>query len=273
MKESETARDFLLALGRAGEGPYDIAEAALMLACLDHPGLPLAPFRAHLAELAEAARTESALMRNLHEATRILANICAARFGYDGDRITYDDERNADLIAVIQRRRGMPVALGILYMHAARAASLNASGLDAPAHFLVQLSKSGEQAIVDPFNGGVLLDPDRIGAPPRTGAPVAPHLARPVSDAEVLIRLQNNLKLRALQRGDGVRALEIAKRMVLIGPRKPELWLDLARLNEVQGVLGDARRAYETCLSLVPPGENLHNEAVVGLSGLKRRIN
>jgi len=273
MKESESARDHLLALGRSGEGPYDIAEAALMLACLDHPGLPLAPFRAHLKELADAAHSESALMRNLDEAARLLANAFSGRFGYDGDRVTYDDERNADLIAVIQRRRGMPVALGILYIHVARAASLGAWGLDAPAHFLVLLSKAGAEAFVDPFNGGAVLDSDRTAAPPRTGAPVAPHLARPVSDAEVLIRLQNNLKLRALKRGDGVRGLEIAKRMVLIGPRKPELWLDLARLNEVQGVLGDARRAYETCLSLVPAGQNLHNEAAVGLSGLKRRIN
>ncbi|MBV8979050.1 MAG: transglutaminase family protein [Alphaproteobacteria bacterium] len=273
MRESENARDYLEALGRSGEAPFDIAEAALLLASLDHPGLPLEPFRAHLDELAGAVRTEQALMRSIDEAARALANIFCGHFGYDGDRVTYNDERNADLISVIERRRGMPVALGILYMHAARAAQLPASGLDAPGHFLVLLARGSAERTIDVFNGGAMLDSECAASPPRMGAPGDPHLAQPVSDADVLLRLQNNLKLRALQRHDQVRGLEIAKRMVLIGPRRPELWLDLARLNEAQGVLRDARKAYESCLTLAAPGQSVHNEAALALSGLKRRIN
>jgi hypothetical protein len=70
-----------------------------------------------------------------------------------------------------------------------------------------------------------------------------------------------------------VRALEIAKRMILVGPARAELWLDLARLNEANGILGDARRAYESCLDIARAGQSLHNEAALGLAGLKRRIN
>ena len=100
-------------------------------------------------------------------------------------------------------------------------------------------------------------------------SPGSLYLTRP----DVLLRLENNLKVRALQVGDRVRALEIAKRMVLVGPGKPDLWLDLARLNEAQGMLGDARKAYESCLEIARPGQSLHNEAAIGLSGLKRLIN
>jgi hypothetical protein len=60
--------------------------------------------------------------------------------------------------------------------------------------------------------------------------------------------------------------------MVLIGPRKPDLWIDLARLNEAVGALGAASRAYEACLTLVQPGAGLHNEAALGLHALKRRL-
>ena len=59
---------------------------------------------------------------------------------------TYDDPQNADLMAVIDRRRGLPVALGILYIHAARAAGLEASGLNTPDHFLLQLVRSRASA-------------------------------------------------------------------------------------------------------------------------------
>jgi regulator of sirC expression with transglutaminase-like and TPR domain len=97
--------------------------------------------------------------------------------------------------------------------------------------------------------------------------------AEPVGDIEVLLRLENNLKLRAVQDGERSRALEIARRMVLIAPRKPELWVDLGRLNEATGALGAATKAFEACLSLVPSGHPLHNEAALGLHMLKRRLN
>ena len=41
-------------------------------------------------------------------------------FRYRGDEETYDDLDNANLMRVIERRKGLPVALGILYLYAAR---------------------------------------------------------------------------------------------------------------------------------------------------------
>ena len=64
-----------------------------------------------------------------------------------------------------------------------------------------------------------------------------------------------------------------ARLMVTIAPARAELWLDLARLNDVSGVLGAAREAYEACLSIALPGESLHNEAALALASLKRRLN
>ncbi|HUJ47868.1 MAG TPA: tetratricopeptide repeat protein [Rhizomicrobium sp.] len=261
-------------LGQAGEGPHDIAAAALMLAALDHAGLPLAPYEAHLAEIAELARQETRSARSAEDGARALSAMLFGRFGYDGDRLTYDDPRNADLIAVIDRRRGMPVTLGILHLHAARAAGFEACGLNSPGHFLLRIETRGGNALIDPFNGGAGAERERFGTPPALGAPSPddPRIVEPVSDIEVLLRLQNNLKVRALNGGDRPRALEVAKRMVLIAPKKPELWIDLARLNEGAGALGAATRAYEACLGLVKPGAALHNEAALGLLALKRRL-
>jgi regulator of sirC expression with transglutaminase-like and TPR domain len=273
MSQSEDPVEYLRRLGHAGPGPHDVALAALMLASLDHPGISLDPSRGHLREISELAEAEAPLIGDVEDGARILSNLMALHFGYEGDRLTYDDPRNADLIEVIARRRGMPVALGILYIHAARAAGIEASGLNTPAHFLVLLTKSGHEVMVDPFNGGAMLDSERVAGPQRMGGPESAHLAEPVSDMDVLLRLQNNLKVRAREASDQPRTLEIAKRMVLIGPRKADLWLDLARLSENAGVMGDARRAYEACLEIARPGQSLHNEAALGLAELKRMIN
>ncbi len=267
--------EFLRKLGQAGEGPHDIGRAALMLAALDHSARELAPYEAHLAEIAEAARNESRLTARIEDGARALSALMTGRYGYDGDRLSYDDPQNADLITVIDRRRGLPVALGILYLHAARAAGFEATGLHSPGHFLLRISLRGHEALIDPFNGGAAVDSERLGGPPvmGTAGPDDPRLTEPVSDVEVLLRLQNNLKLRALNIGERVRALEIAKRMVLIAPGKGELWMDLARLNEASGALGAAQRAYEACLALAKSGQSLHNEAALSLQALKRRLN
>lgn len=267
--------DYLRQLGETGEGPHDIARAALMLSALDHSGRQLGAFENHLAEIAACARDATRLMLHAEDGARALSALMVGRYGYDGDRLAYDDPSNADLIAVIERRRGLPVAIGILYLHAARAAGFDAVGLSSPGHFLIRLTLRGQEAMIDPFNGGGVIAQEGLAAPPKMGAlaPDDPRLSTPVSDVEVLLRLQNNLKLRAINSGERVRAVEIAKRMVLIAPRRAELWMEMARLNEASGALGAAQKAYEACMTLVKAGEGLHNEAAIGLHALKRRLN
>jgi len=271
----EDPAEYLKRLGRAGEGPFDVAEAALMLSALDHPGLALKSHRGHLVEIANAARAEMRIVAQVEDAATALASVIAGRFGYDGDRLSYDNPLNADFIDVIERRRGLPVALGILYIHAARAAELAAAGLNAPGHFLLQIAYRGREAILDPFNGGAVVDRERVGAPPAMAADIGEdaRIGGPVSDAEVVLRLANNQKLRAIQAGNRGRALEIAGRMLMIAPRRAELWIELARMDEAVGGLVAAKKAYEAALTLVKPGDALHNEAVLGLQGLKRRLN
>jgi regulator of sirC expression with transglutaminase-like and TPR domain len=267
--------DYLRRLGETSEGPYNIAIAALILGSLDRSHLDLSPYHSHLEEMAEHARLELCLTTSAEGGARARAELLAGRYGYDGDRLAYDDPQNANLISVIERRRGMPVALGILYIHAARAAGFEASGLNSPGHFLLRIVLRGSETLIDPFNGGAALERERFRAPPRTrgvGAEVE-QAVQSVTDAEVLLRLQNNLKVRALQQGDGGRAIEITRRMVVIAPKRPELWLELAHLNEEEGALSAARRAYETCLTLTKSGSAFHNEAALGLQGLKRRLN
>jgi regulator of sirC expression with transglutaminase-like and TPR domain len=262
--------EFLQRLGQSGDGPHDIARAALMLAALDRPKRSLAPYLAHLDEIEAAMRAEAGMLLRVGDGARSLVELLVGRLGYDGDRMQYDDPRNADMMAVIDRRRGLPVALGILYMHAARAGGMLANGLNTQSHFVLRLSHRGDDLTLDPFHGGQSVDREHLPVELR---PDDAGLAQLVSDTDVLLRLQNNLKMRALGAGDGERALELSRRMVLVAPARPELWFDLARLNEAGGILGAARNAYEMCLERAPSGQALHNEAAIALAQLKRRLN
>ena len=43
-----------------------------------------------------------------------MAAVLAGEFGFAGDAEKYDDPANADLISVLDRRRGLPMSLAIL---------------------------------------------------------------------------------------------------------------------------------------------------------------
>ncbi len=270
---------YLKRLGELGDGPHDIAMAALMLAALDHPHTKLNQYYAHLTELGEAARGEAAFVRDGEAAANALANVLSTRYGYDGDRMEYDEPGNADLISVMERRRGLPVALGVLYIHTARAAGLKAWGLFAPGHFLLKVAVRGSEAVLDPFNGGAAVDRERfstpIGAAPilEAGGSSEPNAQEAVSDTEVLLRLLNNTKSRALQARDPKRAIDTLNRMTLISPKRAPLWLELARLHEACGAPSAARRACEKCLATALAGDPFYNEAALALQALKRRLN
>lgn len=273
--------DYIAILGQSGDGPHDLALAAVMFAALDHPDRKLEPYRKHLAEIAQAAHAELGFARDAEDAAQSLAQLLGVRYGYDGERGEYDEPANADLLSVIDRRRGLPVTLGILYIHAARAAGLEACGLYAPGHFLLKLTVRGTDAVIDPFNGGSIIDRERAtSSHPRagalfseSGAPGEPDPFEPVSDTEVLLRLQNNLKNRALKARDSARAAEILRRMAVIAPKRAIIWMELARLEEGAGSLSAARRAYERCLEATRPGDPFQNEASISLRALKRKLN
>ena len=60
---------------------------------------------------------------------------------------------------------------------------------------------------------------------------------------DVLIRLQNNIKLRALAADDTSRALQVLESMALIAPDRGELWWETAMLHSR---LGNLKRAIAT---------------------------
>lgn len=274
--DGETPKEYLTRMGKAGGAQHDIARAALMLAALDHPETDLTPFIAHLAEIAEAAKAEAAFANSVQAAAKNLSDLIHGRYGYDGDQVRYNAPENADMISVIVNRRGLPVALGILYLHAARAAGAKAFGLSAPNHFLMMIQAGGGETVIDPFNAGKTIEHERSAKPPQISEPPPrgrKQTVKPVTDIDVLLRLQNNLKTRALEANDPTRAVEILNRMTLIAPGEANLWLELGKLQESIQALGAATDAYERSLALDRNQANAANEAGLALQSLKRRLN
>lgn len=262
------------AMGQLPDAELDLADAALQFARAELPGADWQAARAHLSELAREAAALS--VGGLAERAKALAALLAGRYGYTGDVETYDDFANANLIRVVERRRGLPVALGILWIHTARAAGWEAHGLDFPGHFLVGIVAGDAQAVLDPFGGGARLEAPtlrallkRIEGP---GAEMRPDLLRPVGNRPVLVRLQNNVKLRLLRAGDLAGGLECLERMLRFAPGAATLWREAALLHERLGQITAALAAWERFLELVPGGA-LATQARDAAAALRARLN
>jgi regulator of sirC expression with transglutaminase-like and TPR domain len=279
--ENEAMRreDLLNALesvGKQSDETIDLAEVALLLAALDRPQTDLGPYRRHLAALAsDLADIAPLKTAPLDLRVAALREIVSNRHKYTGDRQTYDDLANASLLAVIDRRRGLPVALGILYLHAARAQGWRATGINFPGHFLIAVEDDEERIILDPFDRGAEADLTKLQAMVRTAmgpdAVLQPEFTAAMTNRGVLLRLQNNIKTRARDAGDHRRASGVVDSMIAIAPEIPDLWREAAELRTELGELRAALAALDRYLLLSDDSERA--DAMALRRQLATRIN
>jgi regulator of sirC expression with transglutaminase-like and TPR domain len=258
---------FLRGLARSGGAPLPLAEAALAFACRDRPEVDLARYHAHLAALAREVGEEAGSGSDLHVRSDALAAVLAGRYGYAGDTLTYEDLQNANLMRVIDRKKGLPVALGILYIHAGRTQGWDMAGLAFPGHFLIRIEGQGERRILDPFAGGAARAPGELRDLLRRIAGGTAELERAhyaaVSDRDVLLRLQNNIKLRLVGARRLDAALTVIDGMLLLAPDQAPLWREAGIVQAELGRIGAAVAALEQFLTFTESDAERHQVALL----------
>lgn len=253
----------------------DLAQAALALSALDHPDILLEPYLRHLDALAQALREAGARANTPADRQAALVEVMVRQFDYHGDPTRYDDPQNGDMVRVIDRRKGLPVALGILYLTAARAAGWASSGINFPGHFLIRLDAPGEGLVIDPFHDGRALDLTAMKSllSRMTGSDeLMPEHYQPMQNRDILLRLMNNLKNRALSDGAGERAAQLVERMLLIAPGYHFLHRELGVARAEQGKMRAALEAFREWSERTDV-EGERQEAQAMIERLMRRLN
>ncbi len=241
MSDAE-AQAVLSHAGAAADADFPLFEAAIACAVHDAADRPCGPAWALLDEAVERLRRRL----ETQSADDALAGALAGELGLTGEVLDYDHPDNADVLCVCERRRGMPVALGLLYIAVARPCGVPLSGVDFPGHFLLRLETDDGPIAVDAFGGARVILPSELvrralhaGLPPGA-ADRLDELMRPITDRRVLIRLQNNILVRAWKANDHARAERASLRWALLDPADHRPWLDVAAAREAQGRLTGA---------------------------------
>lgn len=251
----DEAERLLREAGQADDRDIDLAATALAFAARERSEAGEPRYREHLAELCrdvlERVSVQERGGQELDAAARLdaLRGVLVDIHGYRGDRATYDDIKNADLAHVIDRKRGLPVALSILWLHAARSAGWTMHGINFPGHFLLQIEAGGERAFVDPFNGGRILGPtdlnELVKALAGPEAELAAEHTTTLSNRGILLRLQNNIKIRLLKNNHPTGALVVLEGMLMVAPAKAALWREAGLIHsQIENL-----RAAQICLA------------------------
>ena len=275
------ARAALDAAGQLPEEEIELSAVALQLARVDQPALDVVAAAAALTNLARRAVALATANReadagDAEQRRAVLAGLIHDELGFAGDAETYEDMANASLAQVIERRRGLPVALGILWLHAAEAAGWEAHGIDFPGHFLLALTGKGGPVLVDVFHGGRRLEaPDLRAMLKRMEGPKAelrPGMMLAMGKRAVLLRLQNNIKLRRLQAHDIEGALACVEDMLRLAPLNPLLWREAGMMHQRMEQIGAALVALEKSLVLAPQAAGAERVRAL-VEELRHRLN
>ena len=177
-------------------------------------------------DLLDRLGEEVAAERAAHDGPRAgieaLREVLASRHGFSGDRRRYDDPQNSMLDSVLERRRGLPILLSVLYVATAQRAGIRLSGVGLPGHYVVGDLSVDPPALIDPFSGG---------------APLVAHSRREVrtwNAHETALRILNNLVASFARRADLMRTIQAAELRLAL-PLEP------ARIEELRIELGALR--------------------------------
>ena len=229
------------------EQPPRLDLATLAIAKLGNATLDIAPSLANLEALGQRVAE-----RKERGAAEALTSVLADEEGFEGDRVVYDLPANSFLDQVLERHRGLPILLSVLYLEVGRRAGLPVSGLALPGHFIVRV---GEE-LVDPFNGGkrlTIADCQRIVKRAAPSADFNKTMLASPSPKAIATRILNNLKGSWLQRAETDAALCAVDLLLALAPNHPsELRLRAGLLMEL-GAFRAALSDIETCLKEKPP--------------------
>lgn len=214
---------------------FGLAEACLLIAADAYQNLDVNHYLAEIERMAARLRGRMPPAVNAEGKVIALNQFLFEELGFVGNDGDYYDPKNSFLNEVIDRRRGIPISLSIIYIEVGRKIGLPLEGVSFPGHFLVRLGLRGSTLVLDPFSGGAPLSEGDLRkllkrviagsgrAQLRSADDVAAELPldqflEPAGHRQILARVLRNLKNIYREKGEPQRQLQVLNRLLLVAP-------------------------------------------------------
>lgn len=251
----------LTRIGKHTDQDINLVEAALQLVCYHNNLIDTDSHSRHVEVLiSETLAYLGPDLDCLDVCVEAVREIIAKRYGYKSE---IDDDsvlERTHITTVIENRRGGALALCLLYAHVFERIGQNVEIIDFPARPLVRLTQHRQAVIVDPYQNGIVVQPHTLRQLLQDGEDSTPFALPSLTKREVLIQLQDALKLDLLRHNAPEAAICVLEASLLIDPLNPRLWRELGLLHSRLDHIEDSISALKHFLSL--PGQNDHRYSV-----------
>ncbi len=128
------------------------------------------------------------------EACRVLNRVLFHELEFRGDAESFHDPRNSFLHLVLDRRRGLPITLSVIYLLVAGRCGIQVEPIGYPGRFMVGCFIDEEPFYIDPFEHGRFRSREDLAAMlEERGMAPEPAFFLPVTVGETLMRCCRNL--------------------------------------------------------------------------------
>jgi regulator of sirC expression with transglutaminase-like and TPR domain len=219
MNYTDAVHEFARYVARPTEEIH-LDEGALLLARTEYPALDLPAQLARLDAL--AARVKCDPRRSPQANIASLNHLLFEVENFTGNEEEYDDPRNSFLNDVLDRKKGIPITLSLIYLEVARRCGLPVVGVGFPGHFLAKYLAASGEILLDPYDRGAILSirdcEEKLKAQFGEEAELLPTFLEASSTKQILTRMLNNLKGSYFRRNDFAKVLLMIEMALAVDP-------------------------------------------------------
>lgn len=147
----------LEAFARLPAAEMDVERGCALLASIAYPDHTADALAATLDRLAVGLTARLARCTTLAERVETLCTHLFQDHRLRGDAVAGDDPDDGFLHRVIERRRGLPIALATITVLVGRRVGLPIHGVSMPCHYIAKAVEGDEEILFDPWAGGATL--------------------------------------------------------------------------------------------------------------------
>ncbi len=243
----------------AKSSQYSLVEKCLKIAkILEFSDLDMTQYIKKLNCMGDQLRNSVSEVKNPTYLVSMLNEYMFDKLGFEGDRDDYYNPRNNFLNVVIDKKKGIPITLSIIYIQLGRYIGLDLRPVGFPGHFLVKYS---EEMILDPFNGGIPLDANdpQVILSNNYGDSVQfnPEYLNEIEPEKILVRIIRNLKNSYMQSFNYKMTMHCINMVLGLFPNDPEEIRDKGIVQSRLLQNDFAIRSLEQYLELAPEANDV----------------
>ena len=202
----------------------DLEAGAFLIAQFAYPDLDVARYVWMLDAMAREVRERFGRKASGEEIVKAINRYLFVEQGFAGNTQQYYDVDNSYLNRVLERKTGIPISLGAVYLLLGKRLELPVFGVGMPGHFLVKYEADRYRIFVDCFNGGALLtQKDCARFLDQAGYGFDERYLQKTPSRAILIRMIKNLVAIYNKMDDVTKATRLTRFIEILGlPEKDE---------------------------------------------------